>query len=111
VGHPNSSLGRAADRTLVNFTADGTSSESFYIQTRLIVLSVLRSRNELGNLSDHATLFAGMGAAIASQRLRLRPEKAAAVEDSLTSARSAYPAEGRLRHRAVRLSCFLRTLP
>jgi len=63
VGHPDSPLGRDADRTLVNFAADDTSSESFYIQTLFIALSVLRGRNELGELGDYATLLAGMRAA------------------------------------------------
>ena len=61
VGHPDSPLGRDAHRTLVNFAADDTSSESFYIQTLLIALSVLRRRNELGDLGDYATLLAGVG--------------------------------------------------
>lgn len=49
VGHEATPLGRGGDHVMVNFAADDTSSESFYIQSLLIALSVLRHRGEIGN--------------------------------------------------------------
>jgi fructoselysine-6-phosphate deglycase len=62
VGHLDTPLGRGGDRALVNFATDDTSSESFYIQTLLAALSLLRRREELGDLDDYPTLLAGMRA-------------------------------------------------
>jgi fructoselysine-6-phosphate deglycase len=62
VGHADTPLGHGADRALVNFAADDTSSESFYIQSLLAALSVLHRRAELGDLGDHADLLADMKA-------------------------------------------------
>jgi fructoselysine-6-phosphate deglycase len=55
VGHADTPLGRGADHALVNFAEDDTSSESFYLQSLLLVLSILRRR---GELKDAATMFA-----------------------------------------------------
>jgi fructoselysine-6-phosphate deglycase len=46
VGHADTPLGRGADHVLVNFAEDDTSSESFYLQSLLLVLSILRQRGE-----------------------------------------------------------------
>jgi fructoselysine-6-phosphate deglycase len=46
VGHANTPLGMQADHALVNFAADDTSSESFYIQSLLLALSLLKHRGE-----------------------------------------------------------------
>jgi fructoselysine-6-phosphate deglycase len=54
VGHADTPLGKLADRTFVNFAEDDTSSESFYIQSLLIALSVLRHRGE-ANFHDALT--------------------------------------------------------
>lgn len=63
VGHADTPLGRGADRTLVNFAEDDTSSESFYVQSLLVALSLLARRGELGGLGDYETLVAGLAAA------------------------------------------------
>lgn len=60
VGHADTPLGRDADRTLVNFAADDTSSESFYIQSLLAALSLLGRRGELGAIGDFASLAEAM---------------------------------------------------
>ena len=62
VGHADTPLGRGGDRTLVNFAADDTSSESFYIQSLLAALSLLHRRGELRDLGDYAELAASMKA-------------------------------------------------
>lgn len=62
VGHADTPLGRDADRTLVNFAADDTSSESFYIQSLLIALSLMGHRGELGSLGDFAAIVKGLQA-------------------------------------------------
>ncbi|MQT14724.1 SIS domain-containing protein [Segnochrobactrum spirostomi] len=45
-GHRDTPLGRDADFTFTNFAEDDTSSESFYLQTLIIVLSLLSARGE-----------------------------------------------------------------
>jgi fructoselysine-6-phosphate deglycase len=46
VGHADTPLARGADRVFVNPAADDNSSESFYLQSLLIALSILRLRGE-----------------------------------------------------------------
>jgi fructoselysine-6-phosphate deglycase len=46
VGHADTPLARQASHALVNFAEDDTSSESFYLQSLLLVLSLLRQRGE-----------------------------------------------------------------
>lgn len=60
VGHADTPLGREADRTLVNYAADDTSSESFYVQSLLIALSLMGHRNELGDLGSFSGLVNGL---------------------------------------------------
>jgi fructoselysine-6-phosphate deglycase len=62
VGHADTPLGRGADRALVNYAADDTSSESFYVQSLLAALSLMEHRDELGTLGDFASLADGMKA-------------------------------------------------
>jgi fructoselysine-6-phosphate deglycase len=47
--HADTPVGRAADFTFENFAEDDTSSESFYLQSLLIALSLLRARGELAD--------------------------------------------------------------
>lgn len=46
VGHAETPLGQGGDPAMVNFAADDTSSESFYIQSLLVALSVMKARGE-----------------------------------------------------------------
>jgi fructoselysine-6-phosphate deglycase len=46
VGHADTPLGRGADHALVNFAEDDTSSESFYLQSLLLALSIMHHRGE-----------------------------------------------------------------
>ena len=45
-GHKDTPLAQDADHTFTNFAEDDTSSESFYLQTLLIVLALLAERGE-----------------------------------------------------------------
>lgn len=56
-GHADTPLGRAGNPAFVNFAADDTSSESFYIQALLVALSVMKARNEI---ADHDAILAEM---------------------------------------------------
>ncbi|MEH7384513.1 SIS domain-containing protein [Bacillus sp. JJ1521] len=49
VGHANTPLANATDYTFVNFAADDTSCESFYIQSYLLAFRLMYKRNELPN--------------------------------------------------------------
>lgn len=46
VGHRDTPLGQKADHVLVNFAEDDTSSESFYLQSLLLALSIMAHRGE-----------------------------------------------------------------
>lgn len=49
VGHKDTPLGNEGDHVLVNFVEDDTSSESFYLQSLLIALSIMARRKEISN--------------------------------------------------------------
>ncbi len=49
VGQEATPLGKGGDHVVVNYAADDTSSESFYIQSLFIALSVLRHQGEIDN--------------------------------------------------------------
>lgn len=57
VGHADTPLGMGGNPALVNFAEDDTSSESFYIQSLLVALSVMKARGEIDN---YDTLVAQM---------------------------------------------------
>ena len=48
-GHVDTPLAQEADHNFTNFAEDDTSSESFYLQTLLIVLALLAERGEYGD--------------------------------------------------------------
>ena len=51
VGHSGTHLANEADTALVNFAEDDTSSESFYLQSLLVALSVMKHRGECDTYS------------------------------------------------------------
>lgn len=77
-GHAKTPLAEGADRAFVNFAEDDTSCESFYIQSLLIALSVLKHRGERP------------GHAAAAAELNLLPPLLAAVKDQFDAAAAAY---------------------
>ncbi len=69
-GHKNTPLGCDADHNFTNFAEDDTSSESFYLQTLILVLALLAER---GECADFDTIVA---------ELALLPELLVAVKES-----------------------------
>jgi fructoselysine-6-phosphate deglycase len=59
VGHAETPLGQGGNPALVNFAADDTSSESFYMQSLLIALSLMKAR---GECPDYDVIVAEMRA-------------------------------------------------
>lgn len=57
IGHADTPLGLGGNPALVNFAADDTSSESFYIQALLVALSVMKAR---GEIDDYAAILSEM---------------------------------------------------
>ncbi|MBB4095889.1 SIS domain-containing protein [Brucella pseudogrignonensis] len=51
-GHKDTPLGLDADYNFTNFAEDDTSSESFYLQTLLIILSLLAERGEFQDFDE-----------------------------------------------------------
>jgi len=49
VGHDDTPLGREGSEVFVNFAEDDTSSESFYIQSLCVALSIMKARGELND--------------------------------------------------------------
>jgi fructoselysine-6-phosphate deglycase len=80
-GHKDTPLGRDADYNFTNFAEDDTSSESFYLQTLLIVLALLAERGE----------FADYDATVAE--LKLLPELLVSVKESYEADAAALAAE------------------
>jgi len=64
VGHADTPLGKKADRAFVNFAEDDTSSESFYIQSLLLALSLLQHRGEANLHAALAPAFARLPQAL-----------------------------------------------
>ncbi|MBB3979805.1 fructoselysine-6-phosphate deglycase [Rhizobium azooxidifex] len=69
-GHKDTPLGRDANYNFTNFAEDDTSSESFYLQSLIIVLALLAERGEYGNFD--ATVA----------ELKLLPELLVSVKES-----------------------------
>lgn len=98
VGHADTPLGQRADRAFVNFAADDTSSESFYVQSLLLVLSLLRHRGEASLWSAWAPSFVHLPQALLAAKAGFEA-KAAALADTfrtepyhiITAAGSAWP--------------------
>ena len=97
-GHADTPLAREADFAFVNFAEDDTSSESFYLQTLLIVLGLLAERGEYGDFDATVSelkrlprLLVGAKAAFDDSAARL----AASIKDEsyhiFTGAGSVWP--------------------
>jgi fructoselysine-6-phosphate deglycase len=51
-GHADTPLATGADHNLTNFAADDTSSESFYLQSLLVALSLMQHRGEIDDFDQ-----------------------------------------------------------
>ncbi len=80
-GHKDTPLGLDADYNFTNFAEDDTSSESFYLQTLLIVLALLAERGEYGDFD--ATV----------SELKLLPELLVSVKENFEASAAALAQE------------------
>ena len=97
IGHAGTPLS-AADHALVNFAEDDTSSESFYLQSLLIALSVMRVRGEMpgypgvvDELRRLPALLVEVKRAFEPQAARVAEAIAAAPYHIVTAAGSSWP--------------------
>lgn len=83
-GHADTPLARQADHTFTNFAEDDTSSESFYLQSLIIVLALLA---ETGKIADYDAILAELArlpVLLADAKAAYEPEAAklaAAIKD------------------------------
>lgn len=77
VGHEGTPLADLADHTFVNHAADDTSCESFYLQSLLIALSVMRSRGEMADYDEVVAQLATLPASLLEVKRAFEPRAAA----------------------------------
>lgn len=77
VGYADTPLGKLADRAFVNLAEDDTSSESFYIQSLLIALSLLQHRGEVNFHERLAPSFAHLPHALLAAKSGFEAKAAA----------------------------------
>lgn len=80
VGHAGTPLADGADYALVNFAEDDTSSESFYLQSLLLALSLMRHRGEFDGYETFRAEVARLPEALLAIKKRFDPEAAAVAE-------------------------------
>lgn len=73
VGHADTPLSQGGMPALVNFAADDTSSESFYIQSLLVALSVMKARGEIANYDALVAEMARVPAALVAAKAAFEP--------------------------------------
>jgi fructoselysine-6-phosphate deglycase len=98
VGHGDTPLAKGADHALVNFAEDDTSSESFYIQSLAIALSVMSHRSEFDGFAELAANLRALPAALVAAKRAFEPTAerlADAIKDEkyhiITGAGAAWP--------------------
>lgn len=74
IGHADTPLGLGGSPALVNFAADDTSSESFYIQALLIALSVMKARNEIDDYDAILAEMQGLPQALMATKRNFEPQ-------------------------------------
>ncbi|MFZ1467994.1 MAG: SIS domain-containing protein [Paracoccaceae bacterium] len=73
IGHADTPLGHAGKPALVNYAADDTSSESFYIQALLVALSVMKARGEISDYDAVLAEMQGLPQALLATKERFEP--------------------------------------
>jgi len=73
VGHGDTPLGEGADHALVNFAEDDTSSESFYIQSLAIALSIMSERGEFDGFAEFSSGLDRLPAALVRAKREFEP--------------------------------------
>lgn len=74
VGHADTPLGRQADHAFVNFAEDDTSSESFYLQSMLIALSLMAHRGEFAGHERTVAELSALPAHLLAAKQQFEPE-------------------------------------
>lgn len=74
VGHKDTPLGQQADHAFVNFAEDDTSSESFYLQSLLIALSVMAHRGEFTDYEKTVAELATLPGHLLAAKQAFEPE-------------------------------------
>lgn len=72
-GYADTPLGQGGNPALVNFAEDDTSSESFYIQSLLVALSVMKAKDELPNYDALMAELATVPAALVKAKASFEP--------------------------------------
>jgi fructoselysine-6-phosphate deglycase len=72
-GHAETPLGQGADFVMENFAEDDTSCESFYIQSLLIALSVMKAQGEIDNYNSLVAELEKMPAAFVEAKKAFEP--------------------------------------
>jgi fructoselysine-6-phosphate deglycase len=73
IGHADTPLGLGGNPALINFAEDDTSSESFYIQSLLVALSVMKAKGELPNYDALVAELATVPAALVKAKAAFEP--------------------------------------
>ena len=74
IGHADTPLGLGGNPALVNFAADDTSSESFYIQALLVALSVMKARAEIDDYDAVLAEMQGLPQALLATKRAFEPK-------------------------------------
>jgi fructoselysine-6-phosphate deglycase len=74
VGHADTPLGQLADHAFVNFVEDDTSSESFYLQSLLIALSVMAHRGEFPGYDETVAELSTLPKHLVAAKALFEPE-------------------------------------
>lgn len=74
IGHIDTPLGLGGNPALVNFAADDTSSESFYIQALLVALSVMKARGEIDDYDAVLAEMQGLPQAFLATKRNFEPK-------------------------------------
>lgn len=98
VGHAETPLGQGGDHVFVNLAEDDTSSESFYLQSLFVALSIMRHRDEFDGYASFIGDAKHLPQALLATKRRFDPEAetfAEAIRDTpwhiITGAGSAWP--------------------
>lgn len=73
VGHAETPLGKGGTHIMTNFAEDDTSSESFYIQSLLVALSVMKARGEIADYQAIVEEMQGLPAALLAVKKAFEP--------------------------------------
>jgi fructoselysine-6-phosphate deglycase len=75
-GHAGTPLSEGADHAFVNFAEDDTSSESFYLQSLLIALSVMKHRGEYESYDEVVRELGALPALLVEVKRAFEPQAA-----------------------------------